>query len=287
MINLPNLQNFDFEYAESRRYDKVTKVTSKISIIIPTYNKAKYIAESIDSVLAQTVKPFEIIVVDDGSTDDVQKVISSRFPMVHYVFQEHRGNHTPARALNTGLMLVNGAFIVCFASDDVLSPVYLEKCLSQFQFNEKVGVVYTGCQEFGASDNLRIPRKPHHRFSVFRDPHGQVGAMMVRRQVYAQIGGYDTSLHAMEDWDLFIRAGLAGWKIKSIKEPLHFARVHEGRSSCHVDISELYRKYSAMKIYGFASRVFDAIVLCCFHPNIAFKRFIKKVEGKRYESAKI
>ncbi len=97
--------------------------------------------------------------------------------------QKHKGNHTPARATNTGLTLATGDYIVALASDDKLSPDYLEKCLNQFT-EPKIGIVYTGCKEFGASNAIRKPRKPRHRFSVYREPHGQIGAMMVRREVY-------------------------------------------------------------------------------------------------------
>ena len=246
-----------------------------VTVIIPAYNQAEFLTESVESVLAQTVKPLEIIVVNDGSTDNTWKV-ALNLP-VDYFWQKHIGNHTPARAMNRGIQLSQGDFVVCLAADDKLSPDYFEQCLTVFS-KKQTGIVYTGCQEFCTSTKLRVPRTPHHRFSVFREPHGQIGAMMVKREVYCAVGKYDESLHSLEDWDFFIRAGLAGWKIRSIKEPLHYARVHNGRVTGHVDISELHRKYRFMKTYASLSRVFDAVCLCLIHPYTALRRFRGKAK---------
>ncbi len=279
---------------------------NSVSVIIPTHNHGQYLAESINSVLCQSAKPFEIIVVDDGSTDNTREVVT-KFSQVKYIFQFHKGNHTPARAINTALLQAKSNFIVVLGADDKLAPCYLEKCLGQFD-KPNVGIVFTGCKEFEASEKLRVPRKLHHRFSVFREPHGQIGSMMVRRQVYfgAQpedcenifeptefsndyllfldyastmpegVGGYDESLHGLEDWDLFIRAGLTGWKIRSIPEPLHYARVHDGRVTAHADVRDLWQKYPLMKGYAFASRSFDAGISFLMSPKIFMKRFYNK-----------
>lgn len=268
------ISDFDFEHVQSRFGNRWFKKT--VSVVIPTFNHAQYIGEAIESVLNQNYEFIEVIVVDDGSTDNTREVVAN-YPSVRYVYQRHMGNYTPAHASNTGLACSTGNFIVFLGADDILEFEYIKRCVHQFT-TSKVGVVYTGSQEFGAKTELRVPRSPRHRLSVLRDPHGQVGAMMVKREVYLQLGGYDESLHSLEDWDFFIRAGLAGWKIKSIKQALHHARIHNGRVTDHVDVSELYRKYRGMKLYGYASRVFDALVLIVVHPRTAFKRFRRKVK---------
>lgn len=254
-----------------------------ITVIIPCHNQGKYLTETIESILCQTVQPEEIIVVDDGSTDETKQVALS-YPQVSYVFQEHEGNHTPARAMNNGLKHSYGDFIVCLAADDKIAPDYLEKCLNQFT-NSEVGIVFSGCREFGSSNIVRTPRSPRHRFSVYREPHGQIGAMMVKRDVYfetwqsdlSSVGLYNESLHSLEDWDFYIRAGLAGWKIKSIPAPLHYARVHQGRVTAHADPSELWKNYPSMRGYTLISRGFDAIVNSITSPKQLLRNITKKV----------
>ena len=279
---------------------------NSVSVIIPTHNHGQYLAEAIKSVLNQTILPLEIYVVDDGSTDDT-KFVASQFPQVHYIFQLHKGNQTPARAINAALPLAKGRFIVVLGADDILASCYLEKCLAEFN-RPDVGIVFTGCQEFEASTKLRIPRKFHHRLSVFCEPQRQLGSMMVRRQVYfgAQpedcanlfeptefsntylifleyastmpegVGGYDETLEGLEDRDLFIRAGLTGWKIRSIPQALHYARVDDGKVTAHADIHDLWQKYPLMKSYAFASRCFDAGISFLRSPSIFIKRLYNK-----------
>jgi len=271
-----------------------------VTVIIPTHNYGHLISETIDSVLSQTCQDLEIIVVDDGSIDDTEQVVRS-YPNVKYVYQEHRGNKTPARAINTGLKMAEGHYIICLGADDMLNSTYIEKCLRIMSKDPKTGIVFTGAKEFGASNKNRVPRQLHHRFSVFREPHGQIGAMMARREVYFGpqqfdgnyseflenlsipdgIGGYDENLHSLEDWDFFIRAGLTGWKIRSISQALHYARVHVGRVTEHAEVSELWRKYPMMRGYALLSRVFDAAVLCVRHPRVFCSRFALKLRFRR------
>jgi len=190
------------------------------------------------------------------------------------VYQEHKGNHTPARAMNKGIVLSRGKYIVCLGADDKLTSSYVEKCVNVMQQSSRVGVVYTGTQEFGCSFETRFPRKPRHRYSVLRHPHGQVGAMMVRREVYLSasrelqskgaktVGLYDESLHGLEDWDFVIRASLGGWKIESIPELLHQTRVHRGgRVTYRANETEIYQKYPFIRGYIIVSRIFDVTTL--------------------------
>jgi glycosyltransferase involved in cell wall biosynthesis len=244
--------------------ERLTPQESLVTIIIPTHNYGHLISETIDSVLQQTYKNLEIIVVDDGSADNTENVIVT-YPQIKYIYQEHKGNHTPARAANHGLRLSHGEFVICLGADDRLLPTYVEKCLDIMLQSPNLGIVFTGTQEFGASDKFRFPRKLRHKYSILRHPHGQLGAMMVRRSVYFPIdsfskaanyhdmidllmlpdpaGLYDEGLHSLDDWDFAIRATLKGWKVKAIPELLHQARVHQGRVTGHVNESELYAKY--------------------------------------------
>jgi glycosyltransferase involved in cell wall biosynthesis len=273
-----------------------TSVAPLVSIIIPTHNYGHLISETITSALNQTYKNIEIIVVDDDSVDNTREVVSN-FNKIAYIHQVHKGNRTPARAMNNGINNCRGDFIICLGADDKLTPRYVESCLLQIQKSSKIGVVYTGTQEFGATSDIRFPRKPRHRLSVLRHPHGQLGAMMVRRQLYlldaAQIksakvvGLYDERLHSLEDWDFVIRASLKGWKIVAIPEPLHQVRIHDsGRVTGHANEGELYSKYPYMRGYILISRVFDLFQLILTKPRIFVNRIWNKLIYRMFDVVK-
>gem|GEM_PF-1456414 len=270
-----------------------------VSVIIPTHNYGYLIRETIESVLSQTYSNIEIIVVDDGSKDDTRDVVTA-YPQVRYVYQEHKGNHTPARAMNKGIVLSRGEYIVCLGADDKLTSSYVEKCVNVMQQSCRVGVVYTGTQEFGCSFETRFPRKPRHRYSVLRHPHGQVGAMMVRREVYLSasqrlqskgaktVGLYDEKLHGLEDWDFVIRASLGGWKIESIPELLHQTRVHRGgRVTYHANETEIYQKYPFIRGYILVSRIFDVTTLILTKPRVFLNRLWNKGVYRMFPVQKI
>lgn len=270
-----------------------------VSIIIPTHNYGHLIHEAIESVLNQTYDNIEIIVVDDGSNDNTRNVVAT-YPGVKYVYQEHKGNHTPARAINKGICLSHGQYIVCMGADDKLTLSYVEKCINKMQKSPRTGVVYTGTQEFGCSSKMRFPRRPRHKYSVLRHPHGQVGAMMVRREVYLAVaqknqikrtktvGLYDENLHALEDWDLLIRASLAGWKIESIPELLYQTRVHGGgRVTSHANETEIYQKYPFMRGYILMSRIFDIVTLIFTKPRVFLNRLWNKGVCRIFQVQKI
>ncbi|MCX8150048.1 MAG: glycosyltransferase [Candidatus Bathyarchaeota archaeon] len=259
-----------------------------VSVIIPTHNYGHLINETIESVLNQTYDNIEIIVVDDGSKDNTHNVVAA-YPKVRYIYQEHEGNHTPARAMNKGISVSRGEYIVCLGADDKLTASYIEKCVRKMQQSSRTGIVYTGTQEFGCSSEMRFPRKPRHKYSVLRHPHGQLGAMMVRREVYLPVsqknqlkkaktvGLYDEDLHGLEDWDFVIRASLAGWKIESIPELLHQTRVHRGgRVTYHANEGEIYQKHPFIKGYIFVSRLFDIITLFFTKPKVFLNRLWNK-----------
>src|SRR5438552_1251330 len=100
-----------------------------VSVIIPSYNHAHFLPESIESVLQQTIQDFEIVVIDDGSTDDTAAIVA-KYPQVRYLRQENRGL---AAALNTGIRETSGRFLIFLDADDKLLPCALEASLNCFQ----------------------------------------------------------------------------------------------------------------------------------------------------------
>ncbi len=248
-----------------------------VSIIIPTYNYGEYLSEAIESALVQTYRNIEILIVDDGSTDNTKSVVE-KYPSVKYVYQEHSG---VAHAMNVGVSLTKGDLFICLGADDMLHPEFVHKCTKVMLENQRIGFVWTATREFGESNKVRIPRFLYHRFSVFRGTGGQLGTALIRRKAFEEVGGYDEMLPAFEDWDLAIRMYRKGWKGKPIFEVLHFTRIHKKRLTAKAERQNLHRylehKYPFMRLYVYVSRVFDVIVLFLTHPNVALTRLWNKV----------
>ncbi|MGD0405024.1 MAG: glycosyltransferase family A protein [Candidatus Bathyarchaeia archaeon] len=193
-----------------------------VSIIIPTYNHGRYLKGSIESALNQTYSHTEVIVIDDGSTDDTKAVVAN-YP-VKYVFQRNQGTST---ALNNGIRLSRGEFFMAMGADDLMSEDYVAKTLRLMLTNRKIGLVYTGGRFFGEREEAILPRKLYHRFSVLIGEVGVIGVALTRRTAFESAGGYDPTLVSYEDYDLAIRICLKGWKIKPVCEFLYFARKHD------------------------------------------------------------
>jgi glycosyltransferase involved in cell wall biosynthesis len=262
--------------------EKTSNLGILVSIIIPTHNYGHYISEAIESVLAQTYRNFEIIVVDDGSTDNTQEVVA-RYPQVKYVYQTQSITKTPASGRNRGIALSKGEFYIALDADDRLDPRYIEMCLSEMQSDPKIGFVWTAYKPFGEDDKRTVlpPRRLLHRWSIYRDPGGQTGAAMIRRKAFDETGGYDESLPTFEDWDLVIRIKKNGWKAKSINEPIHLYRVHNTHRHEPLKAKQSYhlmeKKHPVIKVYLPLSRFYEFAKLCLRHPRTALSRVKSKL----------
>jgi glycosyltransferase involved in cell wall biosynthesis len=261
-----------------------------VTVIISTHNYGHLICEAIESVLEQTYANIELIVVDDGSTDNTPEIVKL-YPTARYLYQDYIGKETCARAYNTGIKFSHGEYITCLDANDKLLPTYIEECVQEIEKDAKSGFVWTGTVEFGASNHVGMPRTPHHRFSFLRYPHGQLGAMLVRKKAYDEIGLYDENLDCLEDWDMAIRLSLKGWKGKSVRKNLHLYRVHE-RNLGNIEKRKNYghqleRKYQLMKQYKIASRLFDITVFAFSSPRIFLYKMWNKGLTRLFHIQKI
>lgn len=249
-----------------------------VSIIIPTYNYGEFLAEAMESALSQSYPNIDLIVVDDGSTDNTREIVE-KYP-VKYVYQQHRG---VAKAKNNGVEHSDAEFFLILDSDDRLHPQYVELTLKEMLRDTSIGFVYTSCGCFGDSDEVFVARKLHHRFSVFRGTGGQCGAALVRRYAFDETDGYDEKLPAYEDWDLCIRLCLKGWKGKAVFEPIHFRRMHsrgrnpKGEGARAYCLRFLESKYWFMRPYVVFSRFFDTIARFLKNPIEAWRLLKQKI----------
>ena len=178
-----------------------------VSIVIPCYNQAHFLGEAIESVLGQTYRRFEIIVVDDGSRDNTAEVAAG-YPGVRCIRQKNRGL---AGARNTGLHASAGNYLVFLDADDRLLPCALATNVSCMEAHPTCAFVY------GRYRNIAIDGSPlpaPQKFQVGRDHYlallqvnciGMHAAVMYRQAIFERVAGFDTSLAACEDYDLYLR----------------------------------------------------------------------------------
>lgn len=203
-----------------------------VSVIIPTYNREKYVVEAIESVLVQTYKNLEIIVVDDGSTDGTEKILEPYRDRVVYIYQENQG---PSAARNTGIRRANGQFIAFLDSDDLWLPEKLEVQVAYMETNPEVGLVHTGKlhrEERPTGPILKEwpyaeqSRSGHIFPEMFLGPAVLTPTVVARRECFDVAGLFDEDLTFGEDHHLFLRIA-RHFPIGYINKPLVIIRFHD------------------------------------------------------------
>jgi glycosyltransferase involved in cell wall biosynthesis len=203
----------------------------KVSVILPTYNCARYLPESVESVLSQTCKYIELIVVDDGSTDNTKEVMDryALRPEVAYVYQGHAG--LPA-ARNAGLEKASGEYIAFIDADDIFLSNRIEKQLKTFDIRRKTDVVYTAWQYFYDGDVRSGMPSPQPKLSgdilffLKRSNFIPIVTAMVRRSSLGRVR-FDESLKSHEDWDFWLKLSGAGRSFFCLDEALTLIRVRK------------------------------------------------------------
>ena len=177
-----------------------------VSAIIPCHNRAWILKEAVESVLAQDFRDFELIVVDDGSTDNTRKILAA-YPDIRVIRQDHAG---VSSARNRGIRRAKGEYIAFLDSDDLWLPGKLSAQLAFFKKRPDALVCQT--EEIWIRNGVRVNPKRHHT-----KPSGMIfeqstklclvspSAVMIRRNLFDRVGHYDERLPACEDYDLWLR----------------------------------------------------------------------------------
>ncbi len=179
----------------------------KVSVVIPTFNRKDFVLEAIDSVVNQTVKPFEIIVVDDGSTDGTGDLIKKKYPDVVYIYQENRG---VSAARNTGIKIAKGDYIALLDSDDLWKKKKLEKHMNFIKQNPQFRVSQTD-EVWIRNGKFVNPMKKHKKYGGFIFPQClplcivSPSAVIIERGVFDDYGLFDETMPACEDYDMWLR----------------------------------------------------------------------------------
>jgi len=209
----------------------------RVSVIIPTHNRRDLLRAAIDSVLAQTYPDVEIIVVDDGSTDDTTTAMAQYAGRVVYLKQI---NQDVAAARNTGIRAATGAYLTFLDDDDLMLPTKIERQVQLLAAHPDAGLVH--CRFYHVDSDGNVIDK----IGVL--PEGQVlrpllcrnfvwmGAPLVRRQCLDQVGLFDEQIPATcADWDMWLRIAQAGYPFACVQEPLGSYRVQQDSMLAKVD----------------------------------------------------
>jgi glycosyltransferase involved in cell wall biosynthesis len=186
----------------------------KVSVVIPTFNRAHLLPEAIKSVLLQGYPNLEIIVVDDGSTDQTESVARSHEPLVRYVRQENAG---PAAARNLGMMHCTGEFVAFLDSDDLFLPGKLHEQVQYFRQRPQTVLVYCWYEVIDGAGRRRVGRRCRLAGHAGRKLLAQcmqgplaTPTVVARRSALLAAGGFDPSMRLSEDIDLWCRVARLG-----------------------------------------------------------------------------
>lgn len=193
---------------------------STVSVIIPTFNRRDYLPIALDSVLAQTYTDYEIIVIDDGSSDDTREILAPYAERIRYYYQENRGI---AGARNRGIEESQGTYLALLDSDDYWLPRKLECQMEVFRKNPGLGMVATRCSSISAQGRFRQLNRPGKSGRIltdlFRSNFIRTSSALITRECLDRVGLFDTSLPECEEYDLWLRIAHR-YPVGFINEPL-------------------------------------------------------------------
>lgn len=218
-----------------------------VSIIIPCYNHGKFIDDAVNSVLNQTYQNFEIIIINDGSTNNKTNQILSNYnkPKTLTIYIDNQG---PSVARNTGIKASSGKYILPLDADDKIDKSFIEKTVARLEEDDNIGIAYTGVKFFGSRyknvyNNYKFPE------ALVINPIGN--SSLFRRSDWEKVGGYNENMRkGWEDYDFWLSIIESGKKASFISEPLYHYRKHWHSNSRHSSLTVDKHKNCFLDIYN-------------------------------------
>lgn len=217
-----------------------------VSVVMPVYNCERYLLESIDSVLKQTYSNLELVIVDDGSTDDsaglIKKVIRQDERIV-YIYQNNQG---PGAARNRGIESARGEYIAFIDADDIWFHDKIEKQIEKLTKLENT-IIFGGSRYIWENSNkTRVvnyknfkKREEFFKYLAYL-PSNKIAftcAVICNKKCITKVGNFDTSLNNAEDWDLWLRLAIQ-YPFYALPSPVFYRRKHESNSTSHIPLEE-------------------------------------------------
>jgi len=218
-----------------------------VSIVIPTFNHARFLPRSISSALAQTWPACEVIVVDDGSVDDTRRALEPFASSIRYHYQPNSGL---GAARNTGIRLARGTFLQFLDADDSIAPEKISTQIAALLADDSIDLVYSNYEmviEGRAKMKIYDPPPESTQDLVayyVRWNMTPIHSPLFRRTVVDKTGLFDEDRDAQEDWDFMLRAVLSGCRFRFVPGP--FAQYHRDGSVITNDSELMYRRYLHM-----------------------------------------
>jgi glycosyltransferase involved in cell wall biosynthesis len=204
---------------------------STVSVIIHTYNNERFMAETVESVLNQTYKDYEIIVVDDGSVDGTRDALMPYMQKIRYHYKENGGI---ASAKNAGIGLSQAEFVAFLDHDDLWAPDKLQLQMEHFNENPQIGLVYAKYTSF--RDGKKLRTKPEKGYSgwIFKELIAksfiQTSTVVVKRECLDAVGPYDETFSLGDEYDMFLRIAQK-FQCGFVDKGLTRYRVHDTNAS--------------------------------------------------------
>jgi len=224
----------------------MTNPSLRISCVVPVFNGARYLEECLESVLSQTHPPFEVIVVDDGSTDDTPSVARTFEPRIRYFRQDNAG---PAAARKRGVELCRGDLVAFQDADDLWHPTKLARQVARFVERPELDLSVVHLQNFWEDELVEEARRfADHPLSRPR-PGYTAQAIVARRQLFTRIGSLDPGAHHKDIAIWLIKALQSGAVMETLPDVLVMRRIHDAnrsRARAGVDGDELLAIAKAM-----------------------------------------
>lgn len=225
----------------------------RVSVIIPTFNNAAYIGNSLESILNQTYKRFEVIVVDDGSTDSTQLLLRPYSNLIQYIYQENRGS---SAARNLGISKSKGELIAFLDADDAwVSCEKLDKEVSYFDKDSKLGFIQSGWRLINEIDEHEFNVRPWENspqldlYTWLHYKPVRLNSLMARRSCLEHIGCFDEELLQCQDIDLVLRMALQNIKSAWLKEITSSYRIHSRNTTGNSSDQCLYLELTLDKFF--------------------------------------
>jgi len=223
---------------------KINEKIPLVSVIIPIYNYGVQFEKSIQSVFDSSYKNFEVVIVDDGSSNEYVKLkldSLSEHPNIKVIRQNNSG---PSSARNNGIKNSSGQFILPLDADDMIHPDYIQSCVNILKNNKNISPVYCDTNHIGQLQG--VEQRPEWSMERLMQGPFIVNCSMFSRESFEKCGGYDESLKGWEDYDLWIRMGINGYIGKRIPKPLFVYFHHENDGTVSTEANknqqELYNK---------------------------------------------
>ena len=250
-----------------------------ISVVIPAYNASRFLAETLESVLGQTLPPDEILVIDDGSTDDTAAIAES-FPPPVRVFR--RPNSRQGASRNFGVQQATSEWIAFVDADDLWRPNKLQRQMEELSKQPEADVCYTGLLRFTDAQGSRtfgtpLPAYPPEqvRRRLFRGPFFLPSSVLIRRSRFLAMGGFATTFKITEDWDLWLRLLHAGAGFAACPELLCLYRIHPGSVSSDKivvldECTSIYDQHIRPHLSGAQKWIAPARFFSPYHVEVAY-----------------